>query len=301
MANDKHYKPRKHINCVNLLAELKELSLSRRRSFRSISLGDYSTADQGNHNTYFRCLAAFLIDWEEIEELTIEMPNDLNASENCDTDDYTWWGRLLPQLLLGAFARGRWREVRLAHPRMYSGFSSPYLFHNVERYVEEWILPKQARLQCEESRYLLLDYVVHIYDSRPQLPKPTKAEVNERCEREWGRRGIDCRLEDPRPGERGTVIAIRWIEGGMQEKRRQMVLEGTKREASNNETMDGDRFPWQVQGIFPAFLQSLLEWQVVLCTAHRSCFSIDTLQHHLIHFRYRNGCLHGPILTTSGN
>ncbi|KAK9342573.1 hypothetical protein V1522DRAFT_295211 [Lipomyces starkeyi] len=48
--------------------------------------------------------------------------------------------------------------------------------------------------------------------------------------------------------------------------------------------VDSDKFPWQVQGRFPFFLQSLPKWRVVLCIKHGSCFTTDKLQQHLIHF-----------------
>lgn len=277
------YKPQKYINCEQLLEELATLPLSRRQSFRSISLGSFPTDDHGNHDTAFQRLAAFLLDWKELEAFTIEMPDDINAAEKCDVDDYFWWGRLLPWLLLAAFPQGRWREVRLVHPRAYSDFPYPFLFHNMGHYVEEWILPKQPRLNCQESRHLLLGQAGGINNSWLQSPELTKGDVDQRCRWEWDRRGIDCRLEDPGPGEQGTVITIRWKEDWIQEERRDMVLKEADHEAFHKETINDNRFPWQVQR-FPSFLRLLRRWQVVLCTIHGSCYTADTLQQHLIHF-----------------
>lgn len=70
----------------------------------------------------------------------------------------------------------------------------------------------------------------------------------------------------------------------MQEKRRQMFLDGVKRDISNDTMIDSNRFPWRVQGRFPSFLQLLPRWRVVLCTMHGSCYTIDSLKQHLIHF-----------------
>lgn len=81
------------------------INLSRRQSFRSISLGNFSTDDHAKHDTALQSLAAFLLDWEEIEGLTIEMPDDMNASENCDTGDYFWWGRVLAAPIRSLCAR----------------------------------------------------------------------------------------------------------------------------------------------------------------------------------------------------
>jgi hypothetical protein len=91
--------------------------------------------DRENHLEAALCLASFLLDWRELEIITIGMPDDLSVTGQ-DTSDYDYWSWVLHEPLLRAFTQGWWREVCLAHPKTYAD-PNLFLYHNISYYVEE--------------------------------------------------------------------------------------------------------------------------------------------------------------------
>ncbi|RHZ43026.1 uncharacterized protein CDV56_100170 [Aspergillus thermomutatus] len=212
----------KTTSCVQLLEELEHLPPTVRQSIRSITLGQNLMGfdDGENHLEVALRLAAFLLDWKELETITIAMPDDLSAAGQ-DTGSYDYWSWVLHEPLLRAFARGRWREVRLAHPKTYTD-PNLFLYHNIECYIEDWILPLEPRrqLNLRRSRYREDQYASWggPQESRHQ-PQDSLEAVNKDCERTWAERGIVIQAENPGPGEMGTVLAVRWKAPWMREHR----------------------------------------------------------------------------------
>lgn len=258
---------------MRLLKELERLPVADRHSIQSITLPrDLMFYDDVENRVCVAVdLAAFLLAWKELHAITIAMPNDLSAAGK-ETDEYDFWSWALHRPLLAAFAQGRWSEVRLLHPQHYRD-PLPFLFHNIEQYVEDWVLPTEPRHQLETRRAR--------YWENPA--GDSRADVNLECAQTWAARGITCQQDPPRPEETGTVLAIRWREPWMRDARHA----ATQPNRTSQSTRD-DRLPWQYTATWsrPSFLHPLPQWRVILCKEHENCFTRDTLEHHLI-------CHHG--------
>lgn len=143
--------PNAPTTCYRLLTELQQVPSSDLNAFNALTLPrDLMFSDDAeNRVPHPLRLATFLLAWKALEDITIAMPDDLNAAEK-ESDDYDFWSWALHRPLLAAFTQGRWRELRLLHPHRYLD-TSVFLFHNMH-YIERWILPEEPRLQQETRR-----------------------------------------------------------------------------------------------------------------------------------------------------
>jgi hypothetical protein len=226
--------------------------------------------DAGNHLRPALHLAAVLLDWKELEAITIAMPEDLTAGQK-ETSDHDYWSWTLHRRLLAAFAQGRWQEIRLVHPTTYTD-PNIFLYHNI-KYVEEWILPlePQRLLGIRRSHYW------NALDAGSHRQPVSRERVNQDCEHIWAERGIVIQAENPGPGEMGTVLAVRWRAPWIREYRQAATTFPIPKPPS--------LIPWQLLSSIevPPFLQLLPQWRVALCREHGDCFTQDDLGHHLIH------------------
>lgn len=146
------FTPEKFASCEHVLRQLKRLDIPTRQSIRSISLTRDSTCSEDHGNSIGNALrlAIFLLAWKELEVITLPMPDDKMASDFAGRD-YNPWSWVLHRPLLNAFARGRYRELRLLHPHRY-GDVDVFLYHNLCCYVEPWVLPLETRKDLKRAR-----------------------------------------------------------------------------------------------------------------------------------------------------
>jgi hypothetical protein len=105
--------------------------------------------------------------------------------------------------------------------------------------------------------------------------------VNRYCERTGAERGVALQKENPGPGEKGTVLSVRWRASWTREHRQEATAPASP--------IAPKLIPWQqmVSVEIPAFLQPLPHRRLVLYTKHRDCFVKDGLVHHLVHHHRR--------------
>ncbi|KAF7115163.1 hypothetical protein CNMCM5793_001397 [Aspergillus hiratsukae] len=263
--------------CSSLSLALSFLPAQERQDWRAIVLsrGLTDTQTEGNEEHQAIDLAETLIEWEELKVITLPMPRDMNAIGDI-TDEYDDWQWTLHRILLRAFGRGRFREIRLWHPGLKSDFSTVFLFHNIAEYAEEWVLPVEARckLKVRRAQYYHSQYAER--DDDDEKPRDSASAVNDDCERVWAEKGILIRREVE---SKGITLVMRWRYEFMREKRQELVklfAETTKESI--------DPILWTDRASEPAmFLYPLTHSRVVLCTKHENCFARDGLKHHMIH------------------
>ena len=102
-------------------------------------------ADDHDNLHYTSKLGSFLVNNPALERVTLDVPDDYEAGDESDQYEFFSWG--LHVAMINAFKKGRFRELRFAHPRRYlqgSGGLSIYEFHNVDIYIEYTLLPEHA-------------------------------------------------------------------------------------------------------------------------------------------------------------
>ncbi|RHZ56693.1 uncharacterized protein CDV56_107529 [Aspergillus thermomutatus] len=256
-------------DCRSLLCALLSLPIPERQNRRSIILSRslMETQSQGDREDDAVGLAGFLLRWEELQVITLPMPRDMNAIGDT-TAEYDDWSWTLHRILLRAFGRGHFREIRLWHPGLTSDFSTVFLFHNIAEYVEEWVLPLEARrqLKVRRAQYYHSQYA----EQQDNQPRDSASAVNAVCERVWAQKGILIRREVE---SQGTTLVMRWRYDWMRERRQDLTPEELKRPILWTD--------WTTQ---PApFLRELKHCRVLCCTEHGNCFARDGLKYHLIH------------------
>jgi len=115
---------------------LRTLSKSSRLQIKSLSLSsELMAADDHDNLGYAKRLCKFIIADMRLEDITLAVPNDMEAgTKGKGEDQYEWFMWTLHEALLKAFKGGHFRQIRFAHPKMCNKDISVYGFHNMENY-----------------------------------------------------------------------------------------------------------------------------------------------------------------------
>ena len=194
-------------SCSDALRFLRTLPKSSRLQIKSLSLSyELMTADDSDNLGYAKKLSKFLIAHMRLEDITLAVPDDLEAgTEEKDEDEYAWFMWTLHEALLKAFKGGQFRRIRFVHPKMYNKNLSVYGFHNMENHIEDMLIEEyQQPLDERRSQY---------WNRSPDgtAREDNLGAVHEFVRNAWHRAGYTVEWDSSRQGEKGTALVIQRI------------------------------------------------------------------------------------------
>ena len=198
-------------SCSAALRFLRTLSKSSRLQIKSISLSsELMAADDSDNWGYAKKLCKFLITDMRLEDITLAVPNDMEAgTEGRGEDQYEWFMWTLHEALLKAFKGGHFRQIRFAHPKMCNKDLSVYGFHNMENYIEGMLI-EEYQQPLDERRGQYWD---SFFDSPfgDTVCEDNLGAVHEYVRNAWHRAGYTVERDSSRQGEKGTTLVIQRI------------------------------------------------------------------------------------------
>ena len=163
-------------------------------------------ADDDHNRDHAEELCQFLMHDIRLEDITLAVPDDLNAGTRKNECQYDWFMWTLHKTLIKAFRGGHFHEIRLAHPAICAANFSVYEFYNVKR-IEDSLLEDYRQVQHERKMLYWERYRKAI--SNDTVRRDALEALHEFERDVWHRAGYTIDRDSGRPGEKGTVLVIR--------------------------------------------------------------------------------------------
>lgn len=172
-------------------------------------------ADDMGNRMHAEELSRFVIDNLRLEDVTLSVPDDLEAGTKEDEGQYEWFMWTMHKAFVEAFREGHFHEIRFAHPEPCTENSSVHEFYN-KGPIED-VLLEEYRKRLAERKDLYWNSYYHAQRNGTICGDTLDAVHEFECE-VWRRAGYTLERDISRPGEKGTVLVVRRIPASLKRR-----------------------------------------------------------------------------------